>query len=41
MNAFFVVPIRSGVVGRVFATHPPTERRVDRLREMERELERR
>ncbi|MFB6101809.1 MAG: zinc metalloprotease HtpX [Haloplanus sp.] len=41
MNAFFVIPIRSGVVGRLFSTHPPTENRVDRLREMVGEMERR
>jgi len=39
MNAFFIIPIRSGVVGRLFSTHPPTEKRVERLRELERELE--
>jgi heat shock protein HtpX len=39
MNAFFVIPIRSGVVGRVFSTHPPTEKRVERLRDLEREIE--
>jgi heat shock protein HtpX len=39
MNAFFVIPLRSGVVGRLFSTHPPTEKRVDRLRDLERELE--
>jgi heat shock protein HtpX len=39
MNAFFVIPIKSGFVGRVFSTHPPTERRVERLREMAREME--
>ena len=39
MNAFFIIPIRAGVVGRLFSTHPPTERRVERLRELERELE--
>jgi heat shock protein HtpX len=41
MNAFFVIPLRSGVVGRVFSTHPPTEKRVDRLRDLEGEMERR
>jgi len=41
MNAFFVIPLRSGVVGRLFSTHPPTEKRVDRLRELEGEMERR
>ena len=39
MNAFFVIPIRSGFIGRVFSTHPPTEKRVERLRQLERELE--
>ncbi len=39
MNAFFIIPIRAGAIGRLFSTHPPTERRVDRLRELERELE--
>ncbi|AZH23929.1 zinc metalloprotease HtpX [Haloplanus aerogenes] len=41
MNAFFVIPIRSGFVGRIFSTHPPTEKRVERLREMAAEMERR
>jgi len=40
MNAFFVIPIRSGFVGRIFSTHPPTEKRVERLREMAAEMER-
>jgi heat shock protein HtpX len=39
MNAFFVIPIDRGFIGRIARTHPPTEKRVDRLREMERELE--
>ncbi|MFB6136333.1 MAG: zinc metalloprotease HtpX [Halobacteriaceae archaeon] len=39
MNAFFIVPVRSGFVGRLFSTHPSTEKRVERLREMEREME--
>ncbi|MFB6206323.1 MAG: zinc metalloprotease HtpX [Haloglomus sp.] len=39
MNAFFIIPIRSGVVGRLFSTHPSTEKRVERLRELDRELE--
>jgi heat shock protein HtpX len=41
MNAFFVVPITRDFVGRVFSTHPPTETRVERLREMAAEMERR
>jgi heat shock protein HtpX len=39
MNAFFIIPIRSGVVGRLFSTHPSTEKRVEALRNLERELE--
>ncbi len=39
MNAFFVIPIRSGFIGKLFSTHPSTENRVDRLRELEREIE--
>jgi heat shock protein HtpX len=39
MNAFFIIPIRSGTIGRLFATHPPMEKRIDRLQEMEREME--
>ncbi|MFC7044175.1 zinc metalloprotease HtpX [Halobacteriaceae archaeon GCM10025711] len=39
MNAFFIIPIKSGVIGNLFRTHPTTERRVEKLRELERELE--
>jgi heat shock protein HtpX len=39
MNAFFIIPIRSGFLGRIFSTHPSTDRRVERLRELEREME--
>ncbi|WP_435063350.1 zinc metalloprotease HtpX [Halobaculum sp. EA56] len=39
MNAFFVIPIRSGFVGKLFSTHPSTEKRVERLRDLEREME--
>jgi heat shock protein HtpX len=39
MNAFFILPIRSGFIGRIASTHPPTEKRVERLRELERSLE--
>ncbi|OIB55612.1 zinc metalloprotease HtpX [Natrialba sp. SSL1] len=38
MNAFFIIPLKSGVVGRLFSTHPSTERRVEQLRELEQEL---
>ena len=38
MNAFFILPIRSGFIGRIASTHPPTEKRVERLRELERSL---
>jgi heat shock protein HtpX len=39
MNAFFIIPIKSGVVGRLFSTHPSTEKRIERLQALERELE--
>jgi len=39
MNAFFIVPISKGAIAKFFKTHPPTEKRVDRLRELEREME--
>jgi heat shock protein HtpX len=39
MNAFFVIPIRSGFIGKLFSTHPSTDKRVERLRQLERELE--
>jgi heat shock protein HtpX len=39
MNAFFIIPIRSGIVGKLFSTHPSTESRVERLQDLERELE--
>ncbi|WP_255169292.1 zinc metalloprotease HtpX [Natrononativus amylolyticus] len=38
MNAFFIIPLKSGVVGRLFSTHPPTERRIEALRDIEREM---
>jgi len=40
MNAFFIIPIRSGFVGKIASTHPPTEKRIEALRELEREMER-
>jgi heat shock protein HtpX len=39
MNAFFIIPIKSGFIGRLFSTHPATEERVERLRQLEKELE--
>jgi heat shock protein HtpX len=39
MNAFFIIPLKSDFIGRLFSTHPSTERRVERLRELEREME--
>ncbi|WP_246984790.1 zinc metalloprotease HtpX [Halorientalis marina] len=39
MNAFFVVPIKSGFVGKLARTHPATETRIERLRALEREME--
>ncbi|MDG5777931.1 zinc metalloprotease HtpX [Haloarculaceae archaeon H-GB2-1] len=39
MNAFFIIPIKSGLIGSLFRTHPSTEKRVERLKEMEREME--
>jgi heat shock protein HtpX len=39
MNAFFIIPISKGFIGKIARTHPPTEKRIEALREMERELE--
>jgi heat shock protein HtpX len=39
MNAFFIIPIKGGFIGKVFSTHPSTEARVERLRQLEREME--
>ncbi len=38
MNAFFIIPISSGIIGRLFRTHPSTEKRVERLQELQSEL---
>ncbi|NUC73249.1 M48 family metalloprotease [Haloterrigena sp. SYSU A558-1] len=38
LNAFFVVPVQSGFVGRFLSTHPPVERRIERLQRLERQL---
>jgi len=39
MNAFFILPAKGNAVTKLFSTHPSTEKRVDRLRELEREME--
>jgi len=39
MNAFFIIPVKKGFVGSLFRTHPSTEKRVERLMALERELE--
>ena len=39
MNAFFIIPIKGGVISQLFSTHPSTEKRVERLRELERQME--
>ncbi|NHN46110.1 zinc metalloprotease HtpX [Halostella sp. JP-L12] len=39
MNAFFIIPISKGMISRLFSTHPPTEKRVERLRDLERQME--
>lgn len=39
MNAFFIIPLRGSGLSRLLSTHPSTESRVERLRELEREME--
>ncbi|MFP4625500.1 MAG: zinc metalloprotease HtpX [Natronomonas sp.] len=39
MNAFFIIPISRGFIGKLASTHPPTESRIQRLRELERQME--
>ncbi|GGJ01372.1 heat-shock protein HtpX [Halobellus salinus] len=39
MNAFFILPAKGGTLTKLFSTHPSTENRVDRLRELERDME--
>jgi heat shock protein HtpX len=39
MNAFFIVPLDKGMIAKLFRTHPSTERRIERLRDLERDLE--
>lgn len=39
MNAFFIIPLKGDFIGKIFSTHPSTDARIERLREMEREME--
>ena len=39
MNAFFILPAKGNAITKLFSTHPSTEKRVDRLRALEREME--
>ena len=39
MNAFFIIPIGKGVISSLARTHPPTEKRIEQLRELERSAE--
>jgi len=39
MNAFFIIPVKAGIVGKLASTHPSTENRIERLRDLEREME--
>jgi heat shock protein HtpX len=40
MNAFFIVPTSvKGALQTIFATHPPMEKRIERLGQLERQLQ--
>jgi heat shock protein HtpX len=40
MNAFFIVPASvKGSIKTIFMTHPPMEKRIERLAEYERQLQ--
>ncbi|MEF8808578.1 zinc metalloprotease HtpX [Natronomonas sp.] len=39
MNAFFIIPISKGFIGKIARTHPPTEKRIEELRKLERQAE--
>ncbi len=40
MNAFFIVPVRvKSVLQSLFSTHPPMEKRIERLQQLERSLQ--
>jgi heat shock protein HtpX len=39
MNAFFIIPIDTGIIANLFRTHPTTERRVERLQQLAGDME--
>ena len=40
-NAFFIIPkLKDGGMASLFSSHPPVDQRIERLREMQRDLER-
>jgi heat shock protein HtpX len=40
MNAFFIIPASAkGTIGSLFATHPPVEKRIERLQRLEQQLQ--
>ena len=40
LNAFFIIPVNlKGSIAGLFATHPPTEQRIDRLQRLEQQLQ--
>ena len=40
LNAFFIIPVSlKGSIGGLFATHPPTEKRIERLERLEQQLQ--
>jgi heat shock protein HtpX len=39
MNAFFIIPISKGFISKLASTHPSTENRIERLRDLKREME--
>ncbi|XGI83260.1 zinc metalloprotease HtpX [Halorutilales archaeon Cl-col2-1] len=38
MNAFYIIPVKTGIISRLLSTHPPTEKRIERLRELESQM---
>lgn len=38
MNAFFIIPISKGFIGRLFRTHPRTEKRIEELRQLQADM---